>query len=108
LALFKIFKGPQNNLGTAASGTNAAHEGYAYFTTDNGKFYIDIVDAATAEIGVNRIPLSADKADKDDLGNIIKNTYAASLNLAGHTLKLIAKDGTTVLSTITLPDGLVT
>jgi hypothetical protein len=45
LALFKIFKGAKSNLGKASSGTEAAHEGFAYFTQDDGKFYIDIADA---------------------------------------------------------------
>ena len=111
MALFKIFKGSKDDLGVTG-GTDKAYDGYAYFTPDNGKFYIDVIppegqDGDPVNPGINRIPLSADKADRDDLGNIIKNTYAANLNLAGHTLKLIAKDGTTVLSTITLPDELV-
>ena len=109
MALFKIFKGSKDNLGVTG-GTDKVYDGYAYFTPDNGKFYIDVVpsegqDGDPVNPGINRIPLSADKADRDDLGNIIKNTYAASLNLAGHTLTLIAKDGTTVLTTITLPDN---
>jgi len=108
MALFKIFKGSKDNLGVTG-GTDKVYDGYAYFTPDNGKFYIDVVpegqDGDPVNPGINRIPLSADKADKDDLGNIIKNAYAASLNLAGHTLKLMAKDGTTVLTTITLPDN---
>ena len=64
MALFKIFKGSSNNLGKIENGTNVAHEGFAYFTPDDGKFYIDIADANAAVINTNRIPLSADKADK--------------------------------------------
>ena len=62
MALFKIFKGSSTALG-ATSATSAANEGFAYFTPDDGKFYIDIADATTATVGVNRIPLNAYKAD---------------------------------------------
>ena len=61
MALFKTFKGLSDNLMT---GKPNAVEGYAYFTTDDGKFYIDISTANTAVIGTNRIPLSADFADR--------------------------------------------
>lgn len=61
MALFKTFKGLAANLMT--NKPNAV-EGYAYFTTDDGKFYIDIATANTAVIGTNRIPLSADYADR--------------------------------------------
>jgi len=37
LALFKIKRGNSSNLAE-----QKAHEGYAYFTPDDGKFYIDI------------------------------------------------------------------
>ena len=66
MALFKIFKGSKNNLGKDTNGTNEAHDGFAYFTPDDGKFYIDIENSATAIVGENRIPLSADKADRAD------------------------------------------
>ncbi len=36
MALFKIFRGTSQNLPTSV------HDGYAYFTTDDGKFYIDV------------------------------------------------------------------
>ena len=47
MALFKISKGLAANL------PQTLHEGYCYFTTDDGKFYID-VDSS------HRVPLSAD------------------------------------------------
>lgn len=61
MALFKTFKGLSSSLMT--NKPNAV-EGYAYFTTDDGKFYIDIATSETAEIGTNRIPLSADFANR--------------------------------------------
>jgi len=65
LALFKIEKGESGKLMTNRP---YAHEGYCYFTTDDGKFYIDIAgngtSATPAVIGTNRIALSAEKADE--------------------------------------------
>ena len=72
MALFKIKKGLSENL------PSTYVEGYCYFTTDDGKFYID-----TTNTVAGRIALNAEKADKDGDGNIIKNTY---LPLTGGTL----------------------
>ena len=59
MALFKIEKGLKDNL--SVNRPNAV-EGYCYFTTDDGKFYIDIADG-TAKVGTNRKCLNAGKAD---------------------------------------------
>lgn len=64
MALFKISKGLSENLPTTYN------EGYAYFTTDDGKFYIDTNNSVDGRIGLN-----AFKADTDRLGNIIDETY---------------------------------
>ena len=45
MALFKILKGKSADLKQTVKGT----EGYAYFTPDDGKFYIDIKDTDTAD-----------------------------------------------------------
>jgi hypothetical protein len=63
MALFKINKGLASNL---AKNMPYAKEGFAYFTKDDGKFYIDIEGDGTttkAVVNVNRIPLNAAKAD---------------------------------------------
>lgn len=64
MALFKISKGLSKNLMTNVP---YAKEGFAYFTSDDGKFYIDIdgdgTNASPAAIGDNRIPLSALSTD---------------------------------------------
>lgn len=64
MALFKISKGLSKNLMTNVP---YAKEGFAYFTSDDGKFYIDIdgdgTNASPAIIGDNRIPLSALSTD---------------------------------------------
>ena len=97
MALFKIFKGSKDDLGVTG-GTDKAYDGYAYFTPDNGKFYIDVIppeghDGDPANPGVNRIPLSADKADKDSLGNLIDETYAVDIDFVNGNLTLIAGNG---------------
>lgn len=62
MALFKIFKGGAQDLGKDKSGTTTkTNTGYAYFTPDDGKFYIDItsdeqpVVGSSSLGGVNRI-----------------------------------------------------
>ena len=64
MALFKISKGLSTNLMTNVPN---AKEGFAYFTTDDGKFYIDIdgdgSNNTPAIIGNNRIPLNAYTSD---------------------------------------------
>lgn len=64
MALFKISKGLSTNLMTNVPN---AKEGFAYFTTDDGKFYIDIDGDGSsntpAVIGNNRIPLNAYTSD---------------------------------------------
>jgi hypothetical protein len=82
MALFKIFKGNSSDLGKNGTPTQKATEGFAYFTTDEGKFYIDISGDGTtnAVVGTNRIALNADKADRADNFNI-----AGTLNVVGNT-----------------------
>lgn len=64
MALFKISKGLSKNLMTNVP---YAKEGFAYFTSDDGKFYIDVegdgTNSSPAVIGYNRIPLSALSTD---------------------------------------------
>ena len=49
MALFKILKGNSSRLPDVK-----ATEGYAYFTPDDGKFYIDIATANKAVVGNNQ------------------------------------------------------
>lgn len=61
MALFKILKGDSDRLGAAGNTTEKTKNGYAYFTPDDGKFYIDITDGeipvvgASGQEGANRI-----------------------------------------------------
>ena len=59
MALFKIEKGLSSNLNLNRPNTI---EGYCYFTTDDGKFYID-TNTKTGDLS-GRIALNAIKADR--------------------------------------------
>ena len=50
MALFKILRGCSENLGGDNS-TRKTKDGYAYFTPDDGKFYIDIAEGKTPIVG---------------------------------------------------------
>lgn len=114
MALFKIEKGLAANLAT--NRPNSV-EGYCYFTSDDGKFYIDIATGTAltpAEnggklAGATRMPINsylsdwAARAYADKEGNSITSTYGNRLSLLDkYTLKLIAAEGTE-LSALTLP-----
>ena len=51
MALFKISKGKAEHLGAVGNSTALTKEGFAYFTPDDGKFYIDIRSGETPIIG---------------------------------------------------------
>lgn len=119
MALFKIEKGLAANLAT--NRPNSV-EGYCYFTSDDGKFYIDIANGTAitpAEnggklVGATRMPINsylsdwAARAYADKNGNDITSTYGNRLSLLDkYTLKLIAPEGTE-LSVITLPKDVET
>lgn len=75
MALFKIEKGLAANLETNRP---YAKEGYAYFTTDDGKLYIDIQGDGTtpARTGKDRICLNAANADTADYATKAKYNEA--------------------------------
>ena len=74
MALFKIKKGLKANLPTTYV------EGYCYFTTDDGKFYIDTSNAAAG-----RVVLNAEKADK--------LATARTISLTGDVTGSVSFDG---------------
>lgn len=54
MALFKILKGSKDNLGKSTStNSKTTNEGWAYFTPDDGKFYIDTTSSETPVVGYN-------------------------------------------------------
>ena len=67
MALFKIKKGLKANL------PKTYNEGYCYFTTDDGKMYIDTTDASSGRVCLNAA--HADTASSDGNGNNIIETY---------------------------------
>lgn len=111
MALFKISKGLSKNLMTNVP---YAKEGFAYFTSDDGKFYIDVegdgTNASPAVIGENRIPLSALSTDWIKATKIedTKTYPILAFKVADNTKNLIElkygsigyKDGTLVIPNI--------
>jgi hypothetical protein len=77
MALFKIFKGEESNLPANTT------EGYAYFTTDEGNFFIDVEDNkfdshAEAVTEGARIQINANNAnfaDNASIAEFLKGTY---------------------------------
>lgn len=91
MALFKIEKGLAANL---TKNRPNAKEGYAYFTTDDGKLYIDIAgDGTTAASSTTRIAVNAKSADF--AANATAATYAGSADTATSANKLSISDDTT-------------
>ena len=82
MALFKIFRGASKDL------PNKIHSGYAYLTTDDGKFYIDTTDR---RILINPDTSSADKISylKDgvmtDVGTVLDMILGSSASFEIHT-----------------------
>lgn len=79
MALFKIEKGLASNLAARRPDT---HEGWCYFTTDEGKMYIDIQDGTnTARNSKYRIALNAASADvaqklaTENVGSVTRPVY---------------------------------
>lgn len=78
MALFKISKGLKTNLPSSKT------DGWCYFTTDDGKFWIDYKDTDNAlkRKAVNAAYAdTATKATSDGSGNNIVNTYATKAAL---------------------------
>lgn len=84
MALFKIEKGTAANL---VANRSKANEGWAYFTTDDGKFYIDIAGNGTqdAVVGTNRICLNSAKADYVGNSLTIKINNGSTENTSKYT-----------------------
>ncbi len=69
MALFKIFKGLSDNFGKENNETKKTKEGYAYFTPDDGRFFIDITSdqdpiiGTSTKLGANRIWINSGNLD---------------------------------------------
>lgn len=62
MALFKIFRGPENELSQVP-----CHEGYAYFTEDEGNLFIDISNDEGGRVQVNAYSASVLKKDATEI-----------------------------------------
>lgn len=89
MALFKIFRGTSQNLPTSV------HDGYAYFTTDDGKFYIDV---GQTRILINPDTSSAEKIQyiyedggisnvKEVLDNLLNTPQIQAMAFEIHTVR---------------------
>ena len=81
MALFKVSKGKVENLSK-----QAITEGYAWFTPDDGKFYIDAHVTENGSEVLKRVPLNALKADQDSRGYDIQDTYSTFYCNASYTV----------------------
>lgn len=83
MALFKINKGQASNLPSTYT------EGYCYFTTDEGKFYIDIAHGTEQNANDHttgmRTPLNAHYTDGIKLGMVApsSNSYQKTVTVMG-------------------------
>lgn len=69
MAVAKLFKGLSTKLSTSTT-SSTTHEGYIYFTPDDGKIYIDVETGTSPTIGTNstegnRICLNANELQDD-------------------------------------------
>lgn len=88
--LFKILKGSSERIST---GITAFHEGYAYFTPDDGGFYIDaIVAGQNSRIRINPeyLKLSGDAAQGDYLRFDGENWIASPIESDDHSTTTIS------------------
>lgn len=82
MALFKVFRGVSKDL------PSIIHSGYAYLTTDDGKFYIDTTDR---RILINPDTSSADKISylrdgvMTDVGSVLNELLETSVRIVIHT-----------------------
>ena len=84
MALFKIFRGTSENL------PSIVHDGYAYLTTDDGKFYVDTKEE---RILINPDTSSADKISylqdgvMTDVAAVLDSLIDKSASIEIHTAR---------------------
>ena len=119
MALFKILRGDSSRLSSAA-----LNDGFAYFTPDNGRFYIDValanppINLPVIKSGnvngqtIYRLELRpsiaeqavlANRATADANGNDIRTTYIADLSFDAASGVLTITNGGNQETTITIP-----
>lgn len=119
MALFKILRGDSSRLNSAP-----LNDGFAYFTPDNGRFYIDVAlpsaplnlpvikQGTVGSQTIYRLELRpsiadqavlATKATSDENGHNIANTYIANLSFDYATSTLTITKGGGQESTLQIP-----
>lgn len=80
MALFKIFRGPEDNLNSVP-----LHEGYAYFTEDKGNLFIDISNEEGGRLQVNAYAAQVLKNDitEIDIDDIFLKNMTATVAQGG-------------------------
>lgn len=82
MALFKIYRGTQDQL------PKSFHEGYAYFTTDEGNLYIDINDTTRVQVNAG----SADNAEFAAFAGALKKNKGDSETIEIDIEDIVVKD----------------
>lgn len=92
MALFKIFRGPEEQLSSIP-----LHEGYAYFTEDKGNLYIDISEEEGGRVQVNAYAAEVLRSKDGDIIEI--DDIASLVNFS--RVDVVIKE---VTNSITIPD----
>lgn len=113
MALFKIFRGPEEGLNAVP-----CHNGYAYFTEDSGKLFVDIGNNAGDRVQVNAYATevlikknqdgTSEYIDVDDLllADAIISVANGGTGSATLTINaLLVGNGTDPIKMISIPDG---
>lgn len=117
MALFKIFRGPENELNNVP-----CHNGYAYFTEDYGNLYIDIgdnegdrvqVNAHYADALIKRSQETGEIISEIDIDDLVLKDATIAVNRGGtgrQTLTvnaLLIGDGENAVKMVPITDGQV-
>lgn len=108
MALFKIYKGPENDLNNVP-----LHEGYAYFTEDKANLYVDVSNEEGGRLQVNAYAAKVltdgvTEIDIDDifLKNMIATVAQGGTGRSDLTVNaILVGDGTNQVKMISLAEG---
>lgn len=104
MALFKILRGKREGL-LNQDGTNLKefHDGWAYFTTDDQKFYIDTNLGTKAEPNNQRLNVHSEYADKAGFAEYYRDDQSNPIEIKRQTLYTSSTaDNSNNLGTLTI------
>lgn len=107
MALFKIFKGAQDDL------PQTKHEGYAYFTTDEGNLYIDATDTKRVQVnakGATGLIVEGQYIEADQFltNDDLIDVEHGGTGLADLTINaILVGNGTDTVKLVTIPSNSV-